>query len=321
MSPPLPMPAAAVLMPNWVGDFLLALAVAEGRPEAAAGNLVLIVPEHLVELCRSLSTLPCVANRRRGVIGMLQSAAAVRRLRCARLYILPYSFSSALFGLFTGIGARRGIVHDGRRLLLTEALPRATRTSKRHITQEYAAVLDVPAPRLDQWRGRPVAGGERHAGAVALCPGARFGPARLWPWYAELARMLPDQRIVVEGSVEERPQAQAIAAMSPGNVTDLTGTSLVEAAAVLSVAACVVSNDSGLMHLAGFVGAPVVGIFGSTPPAWTRPLGGRLRVMYRGEPCSPCLDRTCRFGHYDCLRKIGPELVAQALAGVAGRAT
>jgi heptosyltransferase-2 len=312
------MPAAAVLMPNWVGDFLLALAVAERRPEAAAGSLTLIVPEHLVALCRSLSPLSCVAYRRGGLVGMLRSAAQVRRLRCARLFILPYSFSSGLFGLFTGIGARRGIVHDGRRLLLTDALPRATRTSTRHITQEYAAVLDVPAPELDQWRGRPVSGGEVHAGAVVLCPGARFGPARLWPWYAELAKMLTDRRIVVEGSVEERPQAHAIAVAAPGNVSDLTGTTLVEAAAVLSTAACVVSNDSGLMHLAGFVGAPVVGIFGSTPPTWTRPLGRRVRVVYRAETCSPCLERTCRFGHYDCLRKIRPEQVVAELRALNG---
>jgi heptosyltransferase II len=67
------------------------------------------------------------------------------------------------------------------------------------------------------------------------------------------------------------------------------------------------------MHLAGAVGIAVVGIFGSTNPARTGPMGDRVQTLYHPPPCSPCLARTCRFDHYDCLRAVGPEEVAATL--------
>ena len=67
------------------------------------------------------------------------------------------------------------------------------------------------------------------------------------------------------------------------------------------------------MHVAGALGIPTVGIFGSTDAQRTGPLGPRTKVLYHAIECSPCLERTCRFGHYDCLRRIEAEEVVAAL--------
>jgi heptosyltransferase-2 len=72
-------------------------------------------------------------------------------------------------------------------------------------------------------------------------------------------------------------------------------------------------NDSGVMHLAAAIGIPAVGIFGSTNPARTGPMGPKATVIYHRVECSPCLKRTCRFGHYQCLHGITPPEVAAAL--------
>ena len=102
-----------------------------------------------------------------------------------------------------------------------------------------------------------------------------------------------------------------------GNLFDLTGrTSLLEAVDLLSAAARVVSNDSGLMHVAAALGVPVVGIYGSSSPVFTPPLAARAASVSLALRCSPCFARTCRYGHYDCLRKLAPELVLSALARV-----
>jgi heptosyltransferase-2 len=102
-----------------------------------------------------------------------------------------------------------------------------------------------------------------------------------------------------------------------GRVTDLTGnTSLTEAASVISAARVVIANDSGLMHLAAYSGTPVVGIFGSTNPEWTRPLGARSEYVYTREKCSPCFKRSCQHGHYNCLRGITPEQLSEAVDNV-----
>jgi heptosyltransferase-2 len=84
----------------------------------------------------------------------------------------------------------------------------------------------------------------------------------------------------------------------------------------MAAAKAVVSNDSGLMHMAGFIGTPLVGLFGSTSPVWTRPLGRRSVIMQSGEPCAPCFARTCRYGHYRCQENIAPEAVAGAVEGI-----
>jgi heptosyltransferase-2 len=94
-----------------------------------------------------------------------------------------------------------------------------------------------------------------------------------------------------------------------------------ELIALLSLCDGFAGNDSGAMHLAAALSLPTVGIFGSTNPARTGPVGQRAEVIYRAVECSPCLDRTCRFGHYNCLREIAPAEVADSLARLGGFAT
>ena len=74
-------------------------------------------------------------------------------------------------------------------------------------------------------------------------------------------------------------------------------TSLAQAIDLLSCADAVVSNDSGLMHVASALNRPLVAVYGSTSPGFTPPLADRVETLQLGLDCSPCFDRTCRFGH------------------------
>ena len=76
---------------------------------------------------------------------------------------------------------------------------------------------------------------------------------------------------------------------------DLTGrTDLVEAVAVLKSSSAFIGNDSGLMHLAAALGKPTVGIFGSSNPDWTAPVGPRTRaIIPHGFACRPCYLKKC----------------------------
>jgi heptosyltransferase-2 len=98
-------------------------------------------------------------------------------------------------------------------------------------------------------------------------------------------------------------------------------TSLAEAIDLLSCADSVVSNDSGLMHVAAALNRPLVAVYGSTSPGFTPPLAEQVEVVRLGIECSPCFDRTCRFGHYNCLRQLMPggERCLAAVAGLRGR--
>jgi len=95
-------------------------------------------------------------------------------------------------------------------------------------------------------------------------------------------------------------------------------TSLAEAIDLMSCADAVVSNDSGLMHVAAALNRPLVAVYGSTSPGFTPPLASQVEVVRLGIECSPCFDRTCRFGHYNCLRLLEPGQVIAALTRLGG---
>lgn len=308
------MDTTVIVMPNWIGDLLLALSAVMNMPRERLSSTTLLVPESMSGLVGMLSSVPVIPYNRKD---RLKRRAALDRIRASDFdstYLLPYSFSSAWLAFQTGIPERRGLSLDFRRPLLTDPLPGSLRDRSRHILHEYSEILHVPYRSPESWTGAEVSPDPAFEGCVVFCPGARFGPAKRWPHFAGLAKMLPHEQIVVLGTDEDRDVATEVVRVAGGRAIDLTGkTSLTGAAAILAGARAVVSNDSGLMHLAGFIGVPVVGIFGSTSPIWTRPLGNRTTVLVSDETCSPCFQRTCRYGHYRCQEGIRPEVVASAL--------
>jgi heptosyltransferase-2 len=305
---------SVVLLPNWIGDLLLALSIVMKLPEERRSNTTLLVPKQMGGLVRLLCDLPQIAFDRADEAERRRTLADVRAGGFRTFYLLPYSFSSAWFARKAGVPVRRGLSLEMRRFMLTDPLPGTLRDKSRHITREYAEILDAPFSSPEAWDGARVKPNAAYSGSIVYCPGAAYGPAKRWPHFPELALLQEHQDIVVLGTAADGESAREISRMAPGKVQDLTGrTSLTEAAAIMAGARAVVSNDSGLMHLAGYIGVPVIGLFGSTSPVWTRPLGKRSLAMGSTEPCSPCFRRTCRYGHYRCLWKIGSHEVMSEL--------
>jgi heptosyltransferase-2 len=155
--------------------------------------------------------------------------------------------------------------------------------------------------------------------------GSAYGPAKQWPgerFAALIDRLAERVECVLVGSPSERPGCEAIAAATrTGAIVSAGATDIGDLVALLSLCAGFAGNDSGAMHAAAALGIPAVGIFGSTEPARTGPLGPRARVLYERVPCSPCLARTCRYGHYDCLKRVTVEQAAAALTDLGALAS
>jgi heptosyltransferase-2 len=156
-------------------------------------------------------------------------------------------------------------------------------------------------------------------GPVAVfCPGAEYGPAKRWPipYFAELAQRLRRQgyTVLLIGSLKDKAIADNIVALGNDACLNLCGsTDLGDAIALLSCAQLVISNDSGLMHLAAALDRPMLALFGSSSPRFTPPLSTHAEVVKLDLKCSPCFKRECPLGHFNCMTKLTPELVWQKI--------
>ena len=247
-------------------------------------------------------------------------------------YVLPNSLKSALLPFLASIPKRVGYLGEARVGLLTHRLKNPL--NKPPMVAFYSALsgekdgLDNDRPRLGFSEEVVAAALQSHAleagGYFVFAPGAEFGPAKRWPaiHFRELARLL-DRPAVLLGSGKEAALCEEISAAGPGKCINLAGkTSLAEAFALIAGAKAVISNDSGLMHVAAAFGVPQVALFGSSSPLHTPPLNDRARVLWlKQDPgyqppldCSPCFERECPLGHTRCLYDLTPEMVAGALS-------
>ena len=327
------MSRSLVIAPQWIGDAvmsepLLALLAARGETVAVAA-LPWVAPVFgAMAQVAEIVELP-FAHGRLDLRRRWRVARALRG-RFDAAYVLPNSIKSALVPWFARIPSRIGYVGEGRFGLLNRRLPNPV--GRPPMVAWYAALSGAPLPadarpRLRLDGARCSAAAERVGVAPGqywvFAPGAEYGPAKCWPTthYAELARRLRDDSglpVLLLGSPKEAALCAAIARQSPGASEALAGqTSLAEAMALIAAARGVVSNDSGLMHVAAAFGVPQVAAFGSTSPEHTPPLNPRARVLWLKHEldlkCAPCFDRSCRFGHTRCLTELTPARAHAAL--------
>jgi heptosyltransferase-2 len=167
-------------------------------------------------------------------------------------------------------------------------------------------LLPLPEPRLRAAASQVKATQEKFglSGAYAVfCPGAEYGPAKRWPYFRELAEKV-SLPIVALGSKNDEEAGKDISS------TNLIGkTSLDEAIDLIAGARYVVTNDSGLMHVAAALGRPQVALFGSSSPLHTPPLSGAAKVMWLKVECSPCFQRVCPLGHFRCMNELTVDKV------------
>ncbi|MEO8247978.1 MAG: lipopolysaccharide heptosyltransferase II [Burkholderiales bacterium] len=322
-----------VVAPQWIGDAvmtepLLARLAARGE-RLTVGALPWVAPVYRV--------MPQVAEViefpfRHGGVQLAARHSLGRELagRFDIAYVLPNSLKSALLPFLAGVPKRVGYLGEARVGLLTHRLRNPK--NRPPMVAFYSALAGEPGVEQDRphltMAGADLTAalarlGLERGGHVAFAPGAEFGPAKRWPTarFGQLARELP-QPVVLLGSAKEAPLCDEIAAAAPGRSINLAGkTSLAEAFAVIAGAHAVVSNDSGLMHVAAAFGVRQVAVFGSSSPRHTPPLSDAAQVIWlKDDPtyhppldCAPCFERVCPLGHTRCLNDVSAERVLEKM--------
>lgn len=326
-----------IIGPSWVGDTMLMQPMLMRLKQRHPDSLIdVLAPPWTDEL---LLAMPEVNE----VIfnpfphGALQLHARYRLgkylndNRYDQAIVLPNSLKSALVPFFARIPLRTGFVGEMRYGLLNDAR-NLNKTRLPLMVERFAQLAeragdDIPQPlpnpklkvsqtsldatlyKLGLTLDKPVA---------VFCPGAEYGPAKRWPaaYFAEIAQRLQQQGYAVWliGSTKDREVADKIVALGNPECRNLCGnTGLGDAIALLSCAQLVISNDSGLMHLAAALDRPMLALFGSSSPGFTPPLSGLAHVIKLEIKCSPCFKRECPLGHFNCMNQLTPNLVWERL--------
>ena len=338
------MGAVLIVAPSWVGDMVMAQSLFKVlRAQNAERAIDVLAPGWTLALLQRMPEVRAAIDMPLGH-GQLQLLTRRRlgiSLRAAcyeQAILLPNSFKSALVPYWARIPRRTGYVGELRQWLLTDCRTldrqRLTQTVQRFVAlglpngAELKGPVPEPALQTDNENGRAALQrlglevGQQPV--LALCPGAEFGAAKKWPeaYYAEVARHSLDKgwQVWLFGSANDVPVCAQINTLAGSGCEILAGqTRLEDAIDLLAMANFVITNDSGLMHVAAALQRPMVAIYGSSDPGFTPPLSETAQIERLGLDCSPCFNRECPLGHLDCLNKLMPERIITAMEEVMKR--
>ena len=322
-----------VVAPSWVGDMVMAQPLFMRLHQLHPGLLldVLAPAWTLPLLARMAEVHEAIANPfghgEFNLAARHQLGKTLRQRHYDQAIALPNSWKSALVPFFAGIPMRTGYRGEMRWGLLNDAR-KLDKEKLPLMVERFVALADrpgkplpnpLPQPSLaidEQQRLATLArlGLQPQPRIAALCVGAEYGPAKRWPaaHFAALGKLLHEQgwQVWLVGSAKDAEAGAEAASSSAGACLDLCGkTSLNEAADLLASASVIVSNDSGLMHVAAALDKPLVALYGSSSPGFTPPLSHKACILSLNLSCSPCFKRTCPLGHLDCLMKLTPQRV------------
>lgn len=326
-----------VVGPSWIGDMVMAqslfITLKRQYPaceiDVLAPQWSLPVLNRMPEVHRGIPT--DLGHGEFSLVRRYRLGRSLREERYSHAIVLPRSWKSALVPFFAAVPIRTGFRGEMRYGLLNDIREldksRLVQTVQRYVSHAYpdeSEELDIPFPRLEVDRSNQKAllsrsGLSLDKPVVCMMPGAEYGPAKQWPidHYAALATALATRgyQVWVLGSDKDVAAGDRIANGSPDRYNLCGKTELVDTVDLLACASAVVTNDSGLMHVAAAVGVDVNVIYGSSTPDYTPPLTDdeKRHVFYLGLECSPCFQRTCRFGHYDCLNDISVNDVFESV--------
>ena len=336
-----------IIAPNWIGDAVMTQPLlASLKKQYPESNIDVLASSWVAPIYRACSEVHEVIEARFehkqlqwGLRKHIAKTLAAKKYQAC--FVLPNSFKSALIPWLANIPFRVGYRGELRFGLINVAQDNPSKVNRPPMVEHYLALsqllneeraastvsslvpkLNVSITAEQSVQAKLLNAKIEPTNIYVMCPGAEYGPSKRWPTghFAQLAQKLitsnPNSQIILLGSKGDHALAQEIHSQSKqdARIHNWCGdTSLDEAIALISVSKAVISNDSGLMHIAAALKTPQVAIFGSSDPSHTPPLSDKAKVIWLNLPCSPCHKRECPLGHLKCLNDIMPEQVFATL--------
>ncbi len=327
-----------IVGPAWIGDMVMAQSlfklIKQQHPDALIDVLApawtFSIVSRMPEVNQAIS-MPAGHGEFK-LVERYRLAKSLRQQRYGQAIVLPNSFKSALIPWLACIPTRTGWRGECRYGLLNDIRVLDKARYSLMIEQFMALGLPANAPLLKpypypalqisadsqaavlakfklQQPGRPVLG---------ISPGAAFGPSKRWPetYFAEVAKqkIADGWDVWLFGAAADQPLIDVIMQAAQNRCVSFAGrTELAETIDLVSLTSGVVTNDSGLMHIAAALNKPLVAIYGSTSPDFTPPLSAQAHILKLNLECQPCFERDCPLKHHRCMRDLLPAQVLAAM--------
>ena len=327
-----------VIAPNWIGDCVMAQPLLTILKKKYPNHPIdVLAPSWVAPVLRAMAEVDTVLETsfKHGALQLrerLRYAQILRQRGYSAAYVLPNTIKFALLPWLAGIKKRIGYKGESRYGLIN-VMHHDDVAAPRAMVPFYAALASSPTANAPSQFVRPVLliskvqinevlvslGLSGNRQLIVFAPGAEFGNAKRWPTthFAQLADIIlhsdPDAQVVLLGSAKDNAVCDEIVAACP-SVYHLAGkTSLDQAIALIAGASAVVSNDSGLLHIASALNRPVVALYGPTDPDHAPPFSDIAYSISLRLTCAPCKQRECPLGHQDCMQKLPSEMVWKSL--------
>ena len=316
---------------NWIGDAIMTLpAVASIRATYPRAHIAMLAKPWVADIYKLFSDIDEIIiyeNKFDNPAGVFRLAQKLKEKKFDLAILLQNAIEAAIMALAAGIPLRAGYDSDARGILLTHRVMRTEEIKKVHQTDYYLEMVKALGcvsvgremhleTKINLLEARNILRKfipeEAKKTVIGIAPGATYGPAKKWfpDRFAATADTLSEKfsaQVMIMGGKADRETAQEIQKLACANLINLAGkTTLLEAIYLISQCSLFISNDSGLMHIAGALNIPTVAIFGSTNPVTTSPVGNKSVIVRRDVLCSPCLKKTCPTD-FRCMRMISVE--------------
>jgi len=326
-----------IIGPSWVGDMIMAQTLFKLIKQSDPNSQIdVLAPDWSLPVLQRMPEVNTIIAMpvRHGEFGLLQRIAIARTLRkqnYTQAIVLANSWKSALIPFLAKIPIRSGWLGEMRwgllndvRYLDKKSLPKMVqRYAALGLGSRHALPSVLPTPKLLAAADSVTTVLNKFAldtakPILALCPGAAYGPAKRWPmeYFAQIAKqkIAAGWQVWFFGSNQDSLVIDNIR----GQILETTISfaakiDLLETIDLLSVVNAVVTNDSGLLHMAASLDKPLVAIYGSTSAEFTPPLGPKSKIVQEDLPCRPCFKRECPLRHLNCMYLIKPERVLSAI--------
>ena len=312
-----------IIPQNWLGDIVMSQTllkrVKSENPNTEIDILVNSTFKSLVERMPEINKAVILDSGHKE-LGLLKRLNLARRIKgnYDQSIVLSRSIKSALIPYFAKIPIRTGELGESRYILIND-LKKFTKEDRRKTAFRYVSMFSKKEEVLDEKYYPSLQSDPENIEILSdkyklnldkkiiiFAPGAAFGPSKMWPVekFKELGEKLnKDFFILILGSNNEKNIGDKI--VTNKNMINLCGeTSITDAVDLMHISEFCVSNDSGLMHLASATNTKSISIYGATSPELTPPLTSNKEIHYRGISCSPCFEKKCKYGHYNCLVEI-----------------